>query len=42
MHTDVHSNIVYNCQDMEATWVSINRQMDNKYVYKYTQWYTKS
>ena len=32
MHTDVHSNIVYNCQDMEATWVSINRQMDEEIV----------
>ena len=32
MHTDVHSNIAYSCQDVEATWVSINRQMDNKDV----------
>ena len=25
MHTSIHRNIIYNCQDMEATKVSINR-----------------
>ena len=25
MHTNVHRNIIYNCQDMEATKASINR-----------------
>ena len=28
MHPYVHSSIVYNHQDMEATWVSINRWKD--------------
>ena len=28
MHPNVHSSIIYNYQDMEATQVSINRWMD--------------
>ena len=28
MHPNVHSSIIYNCQDMEATCVHINRWMD--------------
>ena len=31
----VHCSIIYNCQDMEATWVSINRWMDKDVVYIY-------
>ena len=30
MHPNVHSSIIYNYQDMEATQVSINRWMDKK------------
>ena len=36
MHSIVHSSTIYNNQDMEATWVSINRQMAKKdlvYIY---------
>ena len=32
MHPNVHSSSIYNSQDMEATQVSINRQMDKEYV----------
>ena len=32
MHHNVHSSIIYNCQDMEVTQVSINRWMDNENV----------
>jgi len=28
MHPSVHSRIIYNCQDTEATYVFINRWMD--------------
>ena len=28
MHPSVHSSIIYSCQDMKASWVSINRWMD--------------
>ena len=28
MHPNVHANIIYNSQDMEATQVSINRWME--------------
>ena len=30
MSSNVHSSIIYNCQDMEASWVSFNRWMDKK------------
>ena len=36
MHPNVHSNTIYINQDMEATQVSINRQMDKEdvvYIY---------
>ena len=32
MHPNVHSSIIYNCQDMEATSVSINKWMDKEDV----------
>ena len=31
-HPSVHSSIIYNSQDMEATYVFINRQMDKEDV----------
>ena len=34
MHPNVHSSIIYNCQDVEATSVSINRWI-KKMVYIY-------
>ena len=46
MHTNVHSSIIYNRQDMEATQRSINRWMDKKdmrdrdiytYIHKHTR-----
>ena len=44
MHPNVHSNIIYNCQDMEATLASINRRMDKEvryiYIYIYTHRHT--
>ena len=30
MYPKIHSNVVYNSQDMEATQVSINKQMDKE------------
>ena len=33
MHTNVHSSIIYNCQDTEAALASINRWMDKDMVY---------
>jgi len=30
MHPNTHSSITYNSQDMEATYVSINRRMDKE------------
>ena len=33
MHPSVHSRIIYNCQDTEATYVFINRWMDQDVVY---------
>ena len=33
MHSNVHNSIIHNCQDMEVTWVSINRWMDKDAVY---------
>ena len=32
MHADIHSNIIYNCQDMDAIQVSINRWLDKEDV----------
>ena len=32
VHPNIHSSIIYNSQDMEATWVSINRWMDEEDV----------
>ena len=32
MYPNVHSSIIYNCQDVEATQVPINRWMDKKYM----------
>ena len=32
LHPDVDSSIIYNWQDMEATYVSINRWMDKEAV----------
>ena len=37
-HPDVHSNIIYDSQDMEVIEMSINRWMDRKDTYTYTQW----
>ena len=37
MHSSVHRSFMYNIQDMEATYMSINRQMDEDdvvYAYK--------
>ena len=39
MHPNVHSSITYNSQDMEATYMSINRLIDNEdiiYIYTHT------
>ena len=33
IHPNVHSSIIYNCQDMEATRVSINRWIDEEDVW---------
>ena len=43
MHTNVHSNTIYNSQDVEATRGSIHRQTDKKdvvyvHVYTYVKW----
>ena len=35
MDLNVHSSTIYNSQDMEATWVPINRWMDTNVVYTY-------
>ena len=32
MHLNVHSSIIYNCQDIEATYMFINRWMGTKDV----------
>ena len=34
IHHSVHSSTVYNSQDMEATWMSINKLMDNEDMVK--------
>ena len=39
MHLNVHSSIIYSCQDLEVAHVSINRWMDKEdevYIYTYT------
>ena len=33
-YTNAHSSIIHNSQDMEATWVSINRWMDKEGIVK--------
>ena len=38
-HADIHSNIIYNCQDMGATQVTINRWLDKQDVVEYTMEY---
>ena len=35
MHPNVHSSVIYNCHDTEATWVSMNRWVDEDVVYIY-------
>ena len=37
MHPNVHCSAVYNGQDMEATWMSINRWMDKDVVHIYNE-----
>ena len=32
MHTNIHCNIIYNSQDVEATYVSVDRWMDKEDV----------
>ena len=32
MHPSVHNSTIYNSQDMETTWMSINRWMDKEDV----------
>ena len=42
MHPNVHCSTIYNSQDMEATWMSINRWMDKEdveYTYVYSMEY---
>ena len=41
MYPNIHNSIIYNCQDMGATWVSINRWMDKKiwFIYR-TEYYS--
>ena len=34
LNPSVHSGTVYNSQDMEATWMSINKLMDNEDMVK--------
>ena len=36
MHHIVHSSTIYNCQDKEATQVSINKWMDKDVVHIYS------
>ena len=40
MHPSVHSSIIYSCQDLEATSMSINRRMDKKYVAHIMEYYS--
>ena len=37
MHPNVHCSTLYNSQDTEATWISINREMDKNVVHTYKQ-----
>ena len=32
MHPNAHCSTIYNRQDMEATWMSINREMGEEHV----------
>ena len=40
MHPNVHSSIIYNSQDMKATYLSINRWMDKEDMYKYMEYHS--
>ena len=41
MHLNVHSNSIYNSEELEATQVTINRGMDKEdVIYIYTHTYT--
>ena len=35
LHHNTHSNIIHNCQDMEATYESIERWKDDEIIYIY-------
>ena len=37
MHPSVHCSTIYNSQDMEATYMSIDRGMDKDVVYMYNE-----
>ena len=39
MHPNIHCITIYNSQDMEATWMSIGREMDKNVCYIYTMEY---
>ena len=39
MYPNIHSNTIYNNQDMEATQMSINRQMDKEDTHTHTEEY---
>ena len=36
MHSSVHGGTVYSSQDMESTWMSIDRAVDKGDVVQYT------
>ena len=38
MHPYVHGSFIGNSQDMEATKVSIDRQLDKVFIYMYENW----
>ena len=40
MHPSVHSSIIYSCQDLEATSMSINRWMDKGDVANTVEYYS--
>jgi len=42
MNPSVQRGIIYNCQDMEATSVSVKRWMDKDVVYVYNEITPKS
>ena len=37
MHPNMHSSVIYNSQNMETTWMSINRWMDKDLVLIYNR-----